>query len=353
MPSILLHFSTQTKQSKKKKKKRENKKKKKMTKRFKVKISRILSFKSCRSKDLSDLPFNPVPSIPRRRLPPPPANNPSATVVTTVPQRRRSSFRLHVLTAFGCGSSRRCSSTPLDVSLRNSPSLSPPQTPTFQWESEGKWHAIAQVNEGEYETPRRKIYDGGSEKDDRRRSVKKERYARRRGSTSSAEEYEEETTERESLLPSSTNLSPENSSPRVTRRRRNLPKRKSTSTSAVEEESESSSPLPSPARLSSFVQRLMPCTAAAAVVVEGVAVVKRSEDPYEDFKGSMMEMIVEKKMFEVAELEQLLRCFLTLNAKRHHRAIVRAFSEVWVALFSGGNDGSRRSSVRLSDYDEC
>lgn len=85
--------------------------------------------------------------------------------------------------------------------------------------------------------------------------------------------------------------------------------------------------------------------------------VKRSEDPYEDFKGSMMEMIVEKKMFEVAELEQLLRCFLTLNAKRHHRAIVKAFSEVWVALFSsggGGNDGSRRSSVRLSDYaDEC
>lgn len=93
-------------------------------------------------------------------------------------------------------------------------------------------------------------------------------------------------------------------------------------------------------------------------MVEGVAVVKRSEDPYEDFKGSMMEMILEKKMFEVAELEQLLRCFLTLNAKRHHRAIIRAFSEIWVALFSGGNgDGVRRSSsfssVRLSDYDEC
>lgn len=81
--------------------------------------------------------------------------------------------------------------------------------------------------------------------------------------------------------------------------------------------------------------------------------VKRSEDPYEDFKGSMMEMIVEKNMSEMAELEQLLSCFLTLNAKRHHRAIVRAFSEVWIALFSGGNDGSRRSSVQLSDYDEC
>ncbi|CAH2051325.1 unnamed protein product [Thlaspi arvense] len=315
-----------------------------MTKRFKLKISRILSFKSCRLKDPSDLPFNPVPSISRR--PSSPAN--PSTVVSTVPHGRRSSFRLHVLTAFGCGSSRRrCSSTPLDVSRRNSsPSLSPPQTPTFQWESEGKWHMIAQVNEGEYETPRRKIYDG----DDRRRSGKKERYARRRGSISSAEEYEEET-ERESLLPSSTNLSPENSSselPRVTRRRRNLPKGK-TKSLLVEEESQPSSP----ARLSSFVQRFMPCAAAAAVVVEGVAVVKRSEDPYEDFKGSMMEMIVEKNMFEVAELEQLLRCFLTLNAKRHHDAIVKAFSEVWIALFSGGNDGSQRSSVRLSDYDEC
>ncbi|ESQ50596.1 hypothetical protein EUTSA_v10022783mg [Eutrema salsugineum] len=321
-----------------------------MTKRFKLKISRILSFKSCRSKEPSDLPFNPVHSI-HRHKPPPPANH--STVVTTVPHRRRSSFRLHVLTAFGCGSRRRRSSTPLDVSFKNSPSLSPPQTPTFQWESEGKWHVIAQVDEGEYETPRRKIYDG----DDRRRSgKKKERNARRRGSVSSAEEYEEETEKESLLLPSSTNLSPDYSSselPRVTRRRRHTPKRKNAS-SVVKEESESSSPPPSPARLSTFMQRFMPCAAAAAVVVEGVAVVKRSEDPYEDFKGSMMEMIVEKNMFQVAELEQLLRCFLTLNAKRHHRAIVRAFSEVWVALFSGGNnDGSQRSSVRLSDYDEC
>ncbi|CAL9223480.1 unnamed protein product, partial [Arabidopsis halleri] len=319
--------------------------KKKMTKRFKLKISRILSFKSCRSKDPSSLPFNPVPSSLRRT--PPPVS--SSAVVTTVPQRRRSSFRLHVLTVFGCGRS----STALDVDLRNSPALSPPQTPTFQWESEGKWHVIAQVTDEEYETPRRKIYDGGSEKDNRRRLKKKERStSRRRRSVSSAEEE----TDKESLLPSSTNLSPEYSSselPRVTRRRRKLLKK-----AVIEEESESSSPPPSPARLSSFVQRLMPCTTAAAVMVEGVAVVKRSEDPYEDFKGSMMEMIVEKKMFEVAELEQLLSCFLSLNAKRHHRAIVRAFSEIWVALFAGGNGGGGRrsssfSSVRLSDYDEC
>ncbi|KAJ4897121.1 Transcription repressor OFP7 [Raphanus sativus] len=312
-------------------------------KRFKLKISRILSFRSCRSKDSSDLPFNPVPSFPRR---PPPSADPS----TTMPQhRRRSSFRQHVLTTFGCGSSRLRTSTPLDTSRRNSTSVSPPQTPTFQWESEGKWHVVSQEDEGEYETPRRKIYDGD---DRRRRSVKKEIYARRRGSTSSAEEE----TERESLLPSSTNLSPESSSsglPRVTIRRRNLPKRKSTSSLIDEEKSESSSPPLSPARLSSFVQRLIPCKAASAAVMEGVAVVKRSEDPYEDFKGSMMEMIVEKNMSEMAELEQLLSCFLTLNAKRHHPAIVNAFSEVWVALFSGGHDGSRRSSVQLSDYDEC
>ncbi|CAN8257681.1 unnamed protein product [Cochlearia groenlandica] len=314
-----------------------------MTKRFKIKISKILSLKSCRSKNLSDLPFNPIPTIHHRRPLPPPNNSAAVnTTTTTVSQRRRSTFRLHVLTAFGCASSPRRRSP--------SPSLSPPQTPSFKWESEGKWHVIAaQVNE----KPRRKIYNGVSENSNLRRSLKKDSFSRRRKSTSSAEEYEDET-ERESLLLSSTNLSPEYSSsdlPRVTQRRR----RKTKSKSTVREVKSESSPPPSPARLSSFVQRLMACTAETAVVVEGVAVVKRSEDPYEDFKGSMIEMIIEKKMFQVDELEQLLRCFLTLNAKRHHRDIVKAFSEVWVDLFTdyGINQGSsQRSSVRFSDYDD-
>ncbi|PKI50455.1 hypothetical protein CRG98_029138, partial [Punica granatum] len=101
----------------------------------------------------------------------------------------------------------------------------------------------------------------------------------------------------------------------------------------------------SPARLSAVFRKLAPpCVVLegqpAAKVRESFAVVKRSDCPYEDFKGSMMEMIVEKEMFEEEDLEQLLLCFLSLNSSRHHGAIVAAFSEIWEALF-----GCRRSST--------
>ncbi|XP_039043797.1 transcription repressor OFP7-like [Hibiscus syriacus] len=72
---------------------------------------------------------------------------------------------------------------------------------------------------------------------------------------------------------------------------------------------------------------------AEGKVRESVAVVKKSEDPYEDFKRSMMEMIVEKQMFQVEELEQLLQFFLSLNSREFHGIIVQAFTEIWEALF--------------------
>ena len=68
-------------------------------------------------------------------------------------------------------------------------------------------------------------------------------------------------------------------------------------------------------------------------VRESVAVVKKSEDPYEDFKRSMLEMIMEKQMFEASDLEELLQCFLTLNSRQYHGVIVEAFSEIWEILF--------------------
>ncbi|KAK8551870.1 hypothetical protein V6N13_120301 [Hibiscus sabdariffa] len=64
-----------------------------------------------------------------------------------------------------------------------------------------------------------------------------------------------------------------------------------------------------------------------------VAVVTESEDPYEDFKRSMLEMILEKQMFEAKDLEQLLQCFLSLNSREYHEIIVEAFTEIWEALF--------------------
>ncbi|GMI82512.1 ARABIDOPSIS THALIANA OVATE FAMILY PROTEIN 7, ovate family protein 7 [Hibiscus trionum] len=73
--------------------------------------------------------------------------------------------------------------------------------------------------------------------------------------------------------------------------------------------------------------------AAEGKVSESVAVITKSEDPYEDFKRSMLEMILEKQMFEAKDLEQLLQCFLSLNSSQHHEIIVEAFAEIWEALF--------------------
>lgn len=66
---------------------------------------------------------------------------------------------------------------------------------------------------------------------------------------------------------------------------------------------------------------------------ESLAVVKRSEDPRSDFRRSMAEMVVEKEIYEAADLEKLLQCFLSLNSQHHHRAIIAAFTDVWEALY--------------------
>ena len=79
-------------------------------------------------------------------------------------------------------------------------------------------------------------------------------------------------------------------------------------------------------------QWLIPCRVEGKVR-ESFAVVKKSEDPYEDFRMSMMEMILEKQMFEEQDLEQLLHCFLSLNSCEHHAIIVEAFTEIWDALY--------------------
>lgn len=93
-----------------------------------------------------------------------------------------------------------------------------------------------------------------------------------------------------------------------------------------------------PARLSEFMRKMLPSKAEEEEVVEGkvresYAVVKRSEDPYKDFRRSMAEMVMEKEMFERKDLEELLRCFLELNSEHLHGVIVRAFVDIWVALF--------------------
>lgn len=254
--------------------------------------------------------------------------------------------------------------------------------PEFHWEKEDRWHVVAKVYD---ETPRRKIYDssvsGGSNRDDdvflpppppppsaekKKRRVKKKKTAcRLRMSTSSAEsglfssdgfdDMDDEETE--TLVSSSRSFSTDSSSefnphletireltafdcPR--RRKGKKKKKKNRSKRCVANGGNTRtdlkksgwSPSPeseSPARLSMF-QKLIPCTVEGKVR-ESFAVVKKSEDPYVDFKRSMMEMILEKQMFDDKDLEQLLHCFLSLNSSHHHGIIVQAFSEIWDTLF--------------------
>ncbi|KAE8789173.1 Transcription repressor OFP1 [Hordeum vulgare] len=65
---------------------------------------------------------------------------------------------------------------------------------------------------------------------------------------------------------------------------------------------------------------------------ETLLVVKESADPEEDFLASMAEMIAANDEVRASPrgLEELLACYLALNAAEHHRAIVAAFRRAWL-----------------------
>lgn len=68
------------------------------------------------------------------------------------------------------------------------------------------------------------------------------------------------------------------------------------------------------------------------VVGDSLALVKMSDNPYEDFRQSIHEMIMEKDLEGSTDVEELLYCYLTLNAPEHHQLIKEVFSDVWSAL---------------------
>ncbi|KAK1420387.1 hypothetical protein QVD17_21943 [Tagetes erecta] len=65
---------------------------------------------------------------------------------------------------------------------------------------------------------------------------------------------------------------------------------------------------------------------------DSFAILKRSFDPQQDFRDSMMEMIIENGIREREELEELLACYLTLNCDEYHHLIVKVFKDVWIEL---------------------
>ncbi|WOH10316.1 hypothetical protein DCAR_0729783 [Daucus carota subsp. sativus] len=282
---------------------------------------------------------------------------PTPTSAAPQPSKRRRivSFKRRLSSALLC----RCSSN-----FNNSSDDENTAKPLdFHWQNDQKeWHVALQNDD---ESPRQKIYNSsvsGGDSDDtdilaptllpppphkkrRRRKKRAPLLKHNRISTSSAET--------ETLVSSSRSFSPEETETLVSsssrsfstdeletirekppkRHRYRKPKNKnlepmtsSSRCSVTVSESES------PARLSVF-RKLIPC-AVEGKVKESFAVVKKSVDPYEDFKKSMSDMIFEKEMFEEKELEQLLQCFLSLNSRQHHGVIVQAFAEIWNSMFS-------------------
>ncbi|KAG1366988.1 transcription repressor OFP7-like [Cocos nucifera] len=340
-----------------------------MAKRFRLRLSRVIpSFQSCRPKDDAGVTVtNPafhLSPVNRKAFdidfPPPP------TPLSTSSFLRRPHPPFVFGPACGCLPSRR--------GFRFSPA-DDRETPAYLWRKEEKWHVVAYADGygvGRYDfpsSPRRKIdSDDGCDillpaamANGRQREAKLRRRRRRwetkrssrsraRVSISSADtgwfssEGDEENDEREDdyfdeekddgeteTLVSSTDCSSDN----VLRRRRIRRRRR-------RREVVKCCYYPSPERTAAAVlRRLVPCGAAAATaaakgkVRESFAVVKRSEDPRADFRRSMADMVVEKEMYGAGDLEQLLRCFLSLNSRHHHGAIVAAFSDIWEALFSG------------------
>ncbi|EMS64314.1 hypothetical protein TRIUR3_29052 [Triticum urartu] len=61
-------------------------------------------------------------------------------------------------------------------------------------------------------------------------------------------------------------------------------------------------------------------------------VVKMSEDPRQDFRESMEEMISAKRIQDAEDLEDLLACYLSLNDAAHHDLIIDVFEQIWVSL---------------------
>ncbi|KAL0390672.1 UNVERIFIED_CONTAM: Transcription repressor OFP6 [Sesamum calycinum] len=59
-----------------------------------------------------------------------------------------------------------------------------------------------------------------------------------------------------------------------------------------------------------------------------LAVVKDHDDPYRDFRHSMLQVIFENEICSRNDLQQL-HCFLELNSPHHHEVIVKAFMEIW------------------------
>ncbi|XVF19653.1 hypothetical protein REPUB_Repub11eG0129400 [Reevesia pubescens] len=102
--------------------------------------------------------------------------------------------------------------------------------------------------------------------------------------------------------------------------------------------SESEPDLPRPSKV-----MVSPCPK----IIDSIAVVKDSNDPFQDFRHSMLQMIMEKQIYSNDHLQELLQCFLELNSPCHHDVIVKAFMEIWNQVIS------KEIFVTVQDQEPC
>ncbi|EOY14727.1 hypothetical protein QUC31_000186 [Theobroma cacao] len=335
-----------------------------MAKRFKHKLSRVIpSFQLCRSKKPSNLPETPVPVIHRispvnpkaldigyPNFPAPPPSTPDHSFI-----KRRLSPKI---ASVGCGCRARSCTQYLspDVSFESS---------DYSWKKEATRLNIvakAQKSKLQRENYEASFSDGRNGDISVKKKEKKMERVKAIASVSSrdsgcfsSEEAENEETETlistsrsflddssideldqslESLTEGSHMETKKNKKKAYNTKKmkglRSFGSKKDRGSNSIFSKTKTSSALSSEDLM---LRRMMPREAAEGKVSESVAVVKKSEDPYEDFKRSMLEMILEKQMFEAKDLEQLLQCFLSLNSRQYHGIIVEAFTEIWEALF--------------------
>ena len=70
--------------------------------------------------------------------------------------------------------------------------------------------------------------------------------------------------------------------------------------------------------------------------LDSFAVIKCSSNPKQDFRDSMIEMIEDKQISKAEEMEELLACYLTLNADEYHDLIIKVFRQVWFDMSQYG-----------------
>ncbi|KAI9128056.1 hypothetical protein K1719_001049 [Acacia pycnantha] len=71
-----------------------------------------------------------------------------------------------------------------------------------------------------------------------------------------------------------------------------------------------------------------------------VAMEKSSYDPKEDFRESMVEMIMANRLQDVKELRSLLNYYVSMNSQEYHSLILEVFHEVCTHLFLSSSSSS-------------